>query len=208
VAFHHLITNAQEAKRLVGSLRTARRLTRKELQEKGDKTMILIRQKSIYAAIVLAMGLSMVMVSQTKADQGNGIPFRVQALENSVSNLQSVVAALQNKIIMLQSLGITQAVHGQIAYDGSIMGGTGFTVNHSQTGMYTIDFTNVFAKDPTCLVVGWNNSNVACYTPFWGEKSLEVWCLTYPWDSNVGDPNGYIQEAVFNDYPFNFICVE
>lgn len=45
-----------------------------------------------------------------------------------------------------------QPLTGLVNADGTIAGGTGFTVNHSSTGTYAVTFTTAFAAAPTVLV--------------------------------------------------------
>jgi hypothetical protein len=109
--------------------------------------------------------------------------------------------------------GISAAVHGTVSTDGSILSGTGFTVNHDGTGVYSITFNASFSTTPDCIshstytaspyfsctAVGTSTSNVSvqCTTP-------GVYC-----DSNTGgmcylDPESF----VFVDERFTFICVD
>lgn len=57
-------------------------------------------------------------------------------------------------------------LRGQIAANGAITSGTGFTVTKGSTGIYTINFTSSFAANPVVLVSGHTDNTTYSSSPF------------------------------------------
>ena len=133
--------------------------------------------------------------------------------------------------------GISQAIHGSIDPTGAIVSGTGFTVNHSHTGIYDINFTSNFTTPPDCIVQYTNvagqstPNNLLLQVQWVGINAVEfVSQLTFVEGVFAFQPPptaplppltplvaGYVQYQVlfveptgggYTDAPITFICVQ
>jgi hypothetical protein len=110
------------------------------------------------------------------------------------------------------SIGITKVVHGLVGANGS-SAGAGYSVAHSGTGFYTINFTSSFGAAPTCTVTSLGHQTtslgyIACeLSNVPGIESVTFSCMQYRPVYNSGT-SLYEYEEIMTDTPFTFICVQ
>lgn len=84
----------------------------------------------------------------------------------STAIVSGALAEAREPAIVLGASGIaaataTMMVTGQITSTGTITAGSGFSVVHTSTGVYTISFNTPFASPPTVLAVCFNVGTTA-----------------------------------------------
>jgi hypothetical protein len=106
------------------------------------------------------------------------------------------------------------SAHGSIQSDGTIVTGSGFTVNRTSAGMYYINFTVPFTTPPHCVVSvsAWPASPVhtVCYQNDQTTSWIHVACLEAGSCSIEANNGTFVVPCggIVTDQPFTFICID
>ncbi len=163
--------------------------------------------------VIIALVLFLICIPVIAfAQQTGGLPALRSELGSVQTNLQNQINTIQNQIA---AAGISAAVHGTVIADGTITGGSGFTVTHTLTGVYIIVFDVPFSVPPDCVI-----QSIAAGTGNWcgfpesgiTTTTAAISCLNFfvpVIDANTGETI-YVVGATSSpqDLSFRFICVE
>ena len=144
---------------------------------------------------------------------------KITGLQSSVNVLQTTSTALSGQVAALQTaasaIGVTAVSRGSVLFNGSIVSGSGFTVQPDlNTGHYDITYTTPrFTATPSCVVSAQQDQQPADGANFYcklGNASatgLTVQCYAPPSLAFIGNFASSVRNATFVGN-FQFICAQ